>query len=143
MEFIQGIKLVKKNRCEVNANEALKDKDIIGFYFSAHWCPPCRGFTPILADMYSELVDDSAPFEIIFVSSDRSEDDMFQYMMESHGDWLAIPYRSGPASNVTAKYGITGIPALVIVKKDGTLISMNGRGEVQSLGPRAFQNWAR
>ncbi|XP_013791809.1 nucleoredoxin-like protein 2 isoform X2 [Limulus polyphemus] len=143
MEFLQGGTLVKKNGCEVSADEALKNKDIIGFYFSAHWCPPCRGFTPVLADMYSELVDEGAPFEIIFVSSDRSADDMFQYMMESHGDWLAIPFQSGASSNVKAKYNITGIPALVIVKKDGTLISKNGRGEVQSLGPRAFQNWSR
>ena len=22
----------------------------IGVYFSAHWCPPCRGFTPKLVD---------------------------------------------------------------------------------------------
>ena len=25
---------------------------IIGIYFSAHWCPPCRRFTPVLARIY-------------------------------------------------------------------------------------------
>merc|ERR1712072_275228 len=24
-------------------------------YFSAHWCPPCRGFTPKLVEFFSEL----------------------------------------------------------------------------------------
>lgn len=26
----------------------------VGFYFSMHSCPPCREFTPILAELYKE-----------------------------------------------------------------------------------------
>jgi nucleoredoxin len=33
----------------------LSEKEVVGLYFSAHWCPPCRGFTPKLADAYKEL----------------------------------------------------------------------------------------
>merc|ERR1712211_211266 len=67
-------------------------KDIILIYFSAHWCPPCRGFTPILKDFYEEV--ESEGVEIIFVSSDRSPADMISYMKESHGDWLAVEHGS-------------------------------------------------
>ena len=41
-----------------------------------------------------ELKDEGAGIEILFVSSDRSENDMRQYMNESHGNWLAIPWGS-------------------------------------------------
>jgi len=32
----------------------LKNLKAILIYFSAHWCPPCRGFTPVLAKNYKE-----------------------------------------------------------------------------------------
>jgi thiol-disulfide isomerase/thioredoxin len=32
----------------VSASEALAGKTVV-LYFSAHWCPPCRAFTPQLA----------------------------------------------------------------------------------------------
>ncbi|XP_076307185.1 nucleoredoxin-like protein 2 [Tachypleus tridentatus] len=143
MDLLRGETLVKKDKSEANISEALTDKEVIGFYFSAHWCPPCRGFTPILADFYNELKDKGASFEIIFVSSDRSPDDMFQYMKESHGDWLALSHGSEVASKLKKKYGVQGIPTLVVVKKDGILITKDGRNDVQSMGPRAFKTWLK
>ena len=35
--------------------EDLSELDAVGIYFSAHWCPPCRGFTPKLAESYLEM----------------------------------------------------------------------------------------
>jgi len=49
MEALLGGTLLKKGCEEVNTADALKGKRAVGLYFSAHWCPPCRGFTPKLA----------------------------------------------------------------------------------------------
>ncbi len=48
---------------------SLKGK-MVGIYFSAHWCPPCRAFTPNLVKFRDKNKDE---FEIVFVSSDKDE----------------------------------------------------------------------
>ena len=52
--------------------DALSGKTV-GIYFSAHWCPPCRGFTPKLAEAYQKLKANGKELEIVFVSSDRDQ----------------------------------------------------------------------
>ena len=38
----------------VSASDALSNK-LVAVYFSAHWCPPCQRFTPMLAAMYKKM----------------------------------------------------------------------------------------
>ncbi len=61
----------------------------VGIYFSAHWCPPCRGFTPVLADFYTQHQKD-LNLEIVFVSSDRDENDFNNYYKDM--PWLCLKY---------------------------------------------------
>lgn len=141
MDMLQGQQLVNKQRQIFSAQEALDEVDIICYYFSAHWCPPCRQFTPVLADFYRDLKDAGARLECVFVSSDRSENDMLQYMHESHGDWLAVPWGTQLVANLKSRYGVSGIPKLVVVKKNGAVITTDGRTDVMR-GPNVYNQWA-
>merc|ERR1711862_58179 len=132
MDSLKGAKLVKADGSSVEADSALEGKDLILFYFSAHWCPPCWQFTPMLKDFYDEVDN----VEIVFVSSDRSNDDMLSYMKESHGDWLATEHGSPLSNDLKQKFGIQGIPPLVVVKPDGTLVTKDGRAHVCSKQPK-------
>ena len=104
-------------------DEELASKQMYGLYFSAHWCGPCRKFTPQLVAYYNQIARDHPEFEIIFVSADKSADDMATYMRESGMPWSAIEY--GKLANVPAlqKYAGRGIPDLVIVDASGKVLA--------------------
>ncbi|XP_064425004.1 nucleoredoxin isoform X2 [Latimeria chalumnae] len=77
----------------------------VGVYFSAHWCPPCRGLTRVLVESYRKIKEAGQKFEIIFVSADRSEDSFKQYFSEM--PWLAVAYSDeARRSRLNRLYGI-------------------------------------
>lgn len=126
-----GNTLVTKNGT-ISTKDALKDKKVLGLYFSAHWCPPCRGFTPVLSQKYTQLKAAGKEFELVFVSSDRDEASFADYHKEM--TFLAMPYsnRDGKAE-LSKAFGVSGIPSLCFVEADtGKLITDEGRGAISA-----------
>jgi thiol-disulfide isomerase/thioredoxin len=134
-----GKELTNSRKKKVSV-DALAGKTI-GIYFSAHWCPPCRTFTPMLVDFHNEMTKQGKPFEIVFVSSDRDKAAMFSYMKETDMPWLALPFGDDHKQELSKKFKVSGIPKLVIVDEKGNLITGNGRGDVSSKGEDAFDGW--
>lgn len=99
----------------------------IGLYFSAHWCPPCRGFTPKLAEYYKNGLREK--MEIIFVSSDRDQGSFDEYFGEM--PWLALPFDQRAEKEALSKaFGVSGIPSFIIINPDGSVITTDGRSKV-------------
>jgi nucleoredoxin len=93
---------------------ALADKQVVGLYFSAHWCPPCRGFTPKLAEVYTAIKGTGKSLEIVFVSSDRDDVAFDSYHKEM--PWLALPFAERALKQTLSKrFKVSGIPSLVLV----------------------------
>lgn len=93
-------------------------------------------FTPVLARSYEQARQGGlgSGVEVIFVSSDRSEQEMRSYLSESHGNWYALPHGAPEGQTLSGQFGVRGIPALVVVAGDGSVISKDGRQEISSLG---------
>merc|ERR1712241_681775 len=102
LEVINEAEFVKHDGSKVSGKDVLADKKAVAFYFSAHWCPPCRNFTPVLKEAFNKM--DGDKITIIFVSSDQDEDSMKDYF-KSHGDYLALPYGSDKKKALSEKFG--------------------------------------
>jgi len=119
--------LVGSDLVDAEGNAVSIDKlegKVVGLYFSAHWCPPCRKFTPKLVQYHGENKDN---FEVVFVSSDRDAAAHKGYMKEANMPWYTIKYGSDTVKALKEKYKITGIPALVMLNSSGKTISRDGR----------------
>lgn len=101
----------------------------LGIYFSAHWCPPCQQFTPILANFYNNLKAQRNDFEIIFVSSDKSAAEFKAYAATM--PWLVLDYdRRDLKGSLGQAFNVTGIPTLIWLDPTGQVMSMEGRKRV-------------
>ena len=121
-----GDVLVGRDGTERDTTTALAGKTV-GIYFSAHWCPPCRQFTPSFARAYEKLTGEMGKdFEVVFVSSDRDERAFDEYRGEM--PWLALPFAArDKKAELSRKFKVNGIPALVVVDDTGATVTADGR----------------
>jgi len=117
---------------KVDALSHLKQTTAFGIYFSAHWCGPCRQFTPQLISTYNKLKESGKKFEVVFSSGDNDQAEFDGYFKEM--PWLAIPYTDEKKrKELDALFEVEGIPTFVIMDgPTGKVISKNGRGSVSS-----------
>ena len=111
-----------------------KNAPFLGVYFSAHWCPPCRGFTPKLINFYEVANKEKKQIEIVFVSSDRSEADFNQYFGTM--PWLAVPFGHDAIDNLNEAFEIEGIPSFLVFNSEGKLIDDKARTTVENRYPK-------
>jgi nucleoredoxin len=104
-------------------DEPLGKKKLIALYFSAHWCGPCRKFTPKLVEFYNQVAPQHPEFEIVFVSSDRSPFGMETYMRDTQMPWPAIDFAKLPGKEALKKFAGESIPCLVLLDATGRVIS--------------------
>jgi nucleoredoxin len=99
----------------------LQSAKYVALYFSAHWCGPCRNFTPILIQNYNYLR--SQGIQVIFVSSDHNEAQFREYFATM--PWKAVPF-SRDRNALLQLFNVQGIPKLVILSQDGRVITTEG-----------------
>jgi nucleoredoxin len=116
--LFQGAALLRPtdDTATVTPDGAFKDTKYVALYFSAHWCGPCRNFTPILAKMYDSLkASRSGEVEVVFVSADQDKDDFTGYRKEM--PWLALdPFDNAELSDTLRRtFEVEGFPTVVVL----------------------------
>lgn len=117
--------------------DALRSKDYIVLYFSAHWCGPCRSFTPQFSSWYEKVKEIRDDFEVVFISKDQSKEamkDYFKTMSFKAFDIFGenVAQRKFLAEYLSKKYQVQGIPTVVIVDKNGEVVCKDARGRIMS-----------
>jgi len=97
------------------------------FYYTASWCPPCQQFTPSLVDFYNKNKEGNSKFELVLITSDRSEDAMEEYAKSKKMPWPQLKLSKADNFKKKFNHGVTGIPSVIVCDLEGKIVSRNGR----------------
>jgi thiol-disulfide isomerase/thioredoxin len=104
----------------VPTSSVLSGVKCVAVYVSAHWCGPCRQFTPQLLSLYKECKALHKSFEVVFCSADNSEDEFAQYY--SSMAWSAIGFDEDKREGLMGMLKVKGIPRLCILNSHGRIV---------------------
>eukprot|EP00577_Skeletonema_sp_RCC1716_P018675 CAMPEP_0113410666 /NCGR_PEP_ID=MMETSP0013_2-20120614/21828_1 /TAXON_ID=2843 ORGANISM="Skeletonema costatum, Strain 1716" /NCGR_SAMPLE_ID=MMETSP0013_2 /ASSEMBLY_ACC=CAM_ASM_000158 /LENGTH=267 /DNA_ID=CAMNT_0000296917 /DNA_START=1 /DNA_END=801 /DNA_ORIENTATION=+ /assembly_acc=CAM_ASM_000158 len=124
--------LAKGGMKSVSLTEVFNKVDLVFFYASAHWCGPCRRFTPQLIKFYNDAkaMYAKAPGALQKLKLSLSAHDVngFRSYYASM-PWLAVPFDADTREILLSWMKVKGIPQLMCLDgRTGKVYETNGVG---------------
>lgn len=131
--------LAKGGMDKVSLSKAFANKDLVFLYASAHWCPPCRKYTPQLIKFYNDAKHfykqdpkRTRSVEIVFVSADHDMSGFKNYYATM--PWLAVPFDADTRERLMSWMKVTGVPRLMVLDgRTGKILESNAVGRALDL----------
>lgn len=92
--------------------------------FWASWCGPCRRQIPVLKSLYDKYKDKG--LEVLGVAVWDKVDDTRRAIQEEGITWDCILDAGTVPTDI---YGISGIPCIILIGPDGTILSRDKQGD--------------
>lgn len=111
-------------------DQASLEGQVVLVDFWATWCGPCIAELPNVLAQYKKY--HARGFEVIGISLDEDKQALVDFVEERKIPWPILFEKSeGSGWNhpMATKYGISGIPTVILVGRDGRVVSLDVRGE--------------
>ena len=142
---------------------ALQHSKLVGLYFAAAWCPVSTPVTELIDEHLGNILlpppsgeeppVERAPMSIVYVSSDRTEEDFQTYPRRK---WISVPFQGEERTSIKKHFSVCAkpevellgidrkfeIPTLIVV--DGVthgVITTNGAEDLLEYQDKALAHW--
>jgi thiol-disulfide isomerase/thioredoxin len=98
--------------------------------FWATWCGPCVAEIPNVMEQYEKY--HAKGFEVVGISLDQDRAALEKFVADQKVPWPILFEASegeGWQHPLATFYGISGIPTVILIGRDGNVITLNARGE--------------
>lgn len=78
--------------------------------------------------------------EVLLVPTDLSEDDANECFARQ-GNWYSLAHQTDVIFLLQHMYEVTGTPRIVVIQRDGQVVSDDGAADIQQYGTNAIVAW--
>jgi thiol-disulfide isomerase/thioredoxin len=97
----------------LGTDPSVRGDDPVLYYFAAMWCESCRDLKPSLSAWYAIAKKTNPRLKLVLVSRDKTQQEMDAHRSSLGAD-RAMRLEEHP--DLAGKYGVTGLPTLVLTK---------------------------
>lgn len=95
--------------------------------FWASWCGPCIEEFKTLREVYAQYKK-SAPFEIVSISTDKSEGAWKKALQNQQLPWVQLHDLPEDQAVASKRFAVTTLPTTFLIDPEGKIIKKNIRG---------------
>lgn len=103
--------------------------------FWATWCGPCVAGLPEIQAAYKKY--HSKGFEVVGISSDQNKSDLTTFIKARKMAWPQV-FDTDQKASVSKLYGVTGIPFLLLIGKNGKIAALDPHGDLDGAVKKAL-----
>ena len=111
----------------IKLSDVVKDNKLVFIDFWASWCGPCRASIPELKRIYEKY--HSKGLEFLAVSYDDDREKWIKAIEDEGFTWINASNLVGWNCSTAQQYAVRGIPASVLITKDGIIAARSLRGQ--------------
>ncbi|KAK9891205.1 hypothetical protein WA026_013520 [Henosepilachna vigintioctopunctata] len=138
--------LIDKSGERSRAQDVLGNKLTYILLFASSKCKGIEELLDTLKTVYNESFKHRCGFEVILISSEKTQADFDFFFQTMNGPWYALPFEEetalqSHAIEIRGRFAITYIPYIIVLKPDGTLVSKDAIKDLMTLGINVIVAW--
>ncbi|XP_038163320.1 nucleoredoxin-like protein 1 [Cyprinodon tularosa] len=119
---------------------------ILMLFFASADCERCQKFAPVLNSFFKKLKDPAyieypKLLALIYISLDQSVQQQEKILKELNKRTLFLAFEDQYREELQVMFKVKDIPAVVVLRPDGSVLSQNAVQDIYRLGTDCFRNW--
>lgn len=139
LPYLANNKIINRYHSVYPANQVLKDMQRIVLFFASVNDTDIELLSKLIR-LHETAKEHNIRLEVLFVPTDLTEEDALACFARQ-GDWYSLAHQADVIFLLLHMYEVTGTPRIVVIQRDGRVVSEDGAADIRQYGTDAIVAW--
>lgn len=139
LSYLADNNIINRYHTVYPASAILKDMQQIVLFFASISDTDTELIRKLIR-LHETVQENHIRLEVLFVPTDLSKEDALA-CFERQGKWYSLTHQADVIFLLMHMYEVTGTPRIVVIQRDGKVVSDDGAADIRQYGTNAIVAW--